>query len=383
MKKDNSLFAFFALVRAGLWEDVKTNGDSITENCSPFSFSITQNWQAVYRLSTEQSVVGLIAAGFEQSKDIKVPPAVALQFVSSTLRLEQRNIAMNEFVARLIEQLRSEGIYTLLVKGQGIAQCYNRPLWRACGDIDLFLDETNYQKAKIFLTHLATFLEEEIVKSLHYSIYIEDWPVELHGTLHSGLWKKLDKGLDATQAEVFSERKVRTWMDGETPVILPAVDEDIVFVFSHIIQHFFRGGIGLRQICDWCRLLWTYRADVNIDILATRLNEMDAMAEWKAFAALAINTLGMPADAMPLYSPDRRWARKADKILAVVLKTGNFGHNRDVSYIKKKTYIIRKTISLWFHIQESLRHFVIFPKHTIIAWWIMIKVGITAVARGK
>ena len=330
------------------------------------------DWQTIYRLSEEQSLVGLVARGIEQVKDVVVPPAIALKFASSTLRLEQRNTAMNAFVAKLVGKLRSDNIYTLLVKGQGIAQCYNRPLWRACGDIDLFLDEPNYQKAKCFLTPLASSVEEEKVKLLHYSMHIEGWQVELHGTLHCGLGKKLDRILDATQATVFCDGKVRQWMDGETPVFLPAVDEDIVFVFSHILQHFFKGGIGLRQICDWCRLLWTYRADVNHELLATRLKKMDAMTEWKAFAALAVNTLGMPADAIPFYSQDCRWTRKAGKILSVVLKTGNFGH-----------YLIRKTISLWYHTQDGLRHITLFPKHTIIAWWQMIKEGVKAVVRGK
>ena len=372
MHLDTSTLVFLSLAKAGLWEEKVM--------LAPYG---EINWQTVYRLAEEQSLVGLVAAGIEQAKDIVVPPAIALKFASSALRLEQRNTAMNEFVAKLVGKLRSEGIYALLVKGQGIAQCYNRPLWRACGDIDLFLDEPDYQKAKKFLTPLATSVEEEQVDKLHFSMYIDGWQVELHGTLHSNLGKKLDSILDAMQDAAFSDRKVRQWMDGETPVFLPAADEDAVFVFSHILQHFFRGGIGLRQICDWCRLLWTYRADIDQELLDMRLKEMDTMAEWKAFAALAVNTLGMPADAMPFYSQDRRWTRKADKILAFVLETGNFGHNRDNSYYKTSPYLVRKAISLWRHTKDGLRQFTIFPKHSLIAWGQMIKEGVKAVGKGK
>ena len=55
-------------------------------------------------------------------------------YIGQTLQIEQRNRAINEFVARLIGELRKADVYTLLVKEQGIAQCYERPLWRACGD---------------------------------------------------------------------------------------------------------------------------------------------------------------------------------------------------------------------------------------------------------
>lgn len=94
---------------------------------------------------------------------------------------------MSSFIATLLEKINSEGIYSLLVKGQGIAQCYERPLWRASGDIDLFLDRENYYKAKNFLAPLAKSVEEENPANLHLGMTINTWVVELHGTLRSGL----------------------------------------------------------------------------------------------------------------------------------------------------------------------------------------------------
>lgn len=35
---------------------------------------------------------------------------------------------MNQFVGRLMADMRKAGIYTLLVKGQAVAQCYEKPL---------------------------------------------------------------------------------------------------------------------------------------------------------------------------------------------------------------------------------------------------------------
>lgn len=132
----------------------------------------------------------------ERVVDTKVSKEWALQFAGQTLQLEQRNKAMNAFVSSLIAQLRKEDIYAILVKGQGIAQCYERPLWRACGDVDLFLDENNYKKALQNLSPLASAIEEEDVYSHHIAMTIDRWEVELHGTLRSGLWKSLDCELD-------------------------------------------------------------------------------------------------------------------------------------------------------------------------------------------
>ena len=104
---DNNLQAFFALVRAGLW------GKEV--RLSPYE---TVDFNEVYRIAQEQSTIGLVAAGLEQFKDVKMPQNIALTLAGEVLQLEQRNRAMNAFIAELVEKLRRADIYTLLVKGQ-------------------------------------------------------------------------------------------------------------------------------------------------------------------------------------------------------------------------------------------------------------------------
>ena len=106
-------------------------------------------------MAEEQAVLGLVAAGMEHVTDVKVPKENLLQFVGQALQLEQRNKAMNQFLAGIIDRLRKEGVYALLLKGQGIALCYERPLWRASGDVDLFLSNDNYMNAVNVLTPLG------------------------------------------------------------------------------------------------------------------------------------------------------------------------------------------------------------------------------------
>ena len=358
--------AFFPLVSAGLWEkEVEVSHI---------------DYERVYRLASQQAVVGLAAAGLER---VKVPKNVALRFMSTVLSLEQRNSAMNTFIADLFQKMSGAGIKALLVKGQGIAQCYERPLWRACGDVDLFLDEENYEKAKVFLASLASDVEVEDVYRRHLAMTIGPWEVELHGTLRSRLWKRMDAIVDEVQRDTFENDHHRVWHNGSVDVLLPSPDNDVILVFSHILQHFFRGGIGLRQICDWCRLLWTFRDDIDLQLLEDRLRRMGVMSEWKAFGALAVEWLGMPVEAMPFYSSSALIRWKVRRILSFVLETGNFGHNRDMSYQKRSPYLIRKAISLWRHTWDVLRQLFIFPLDALRVWGAMIVEGVGAVRRGK
>ena len=371
MKNENNLHAFFALVQAGLWEqEVRLSQfDKI-------------DYTEVMRIAEEQSVIGLVAAGIEHVADVKVPREDVLDFVSKTLQIEQRNRAMNEFVARLIEKLRKKDIYTLLVKGQGIAQCYERPLWRASGDVDLLLNNDNYEKAKKELVSLASSVETEYTHFKHLGMAINGWEVELHGTQHSRLSRRVDRVIDQAQKEIFYEGQVQSWINGTTIVFLPAPDSNVIFLFTHILHHFFFEGIGMRQICDWCRLLWKYRDSLNHGLLEKRLRKMGLRTEWKAFAAYAVKYLGMPADAMPLYSNHTCWNRKADKICAFVMKVGNFGYKQRRDY-SGQPYLVRKFVSFWGRWSDMLRHITLFPKDSIVFFGGVLRSGLHAAVHGE
>lgn len=372
MQFNINLQAFIALLRAGLWER---------------EVQLSQykgiDYDKILISADEQSVVGLVTAGLDKVVDVKVPQAEVLQFVGSSIQVEQQNTALNQFVADLIDKLRDADIYAILVKGQGVAQCYERPLWRSLGDVDLLLSGENYLKANELLSSIAFSVEEENQYNQHIAMNIDGWSVELHGTLRGGLWGRIDKLLDKIQESIFYGGSVRLWMNGDTQVFLPAPDEDVIFVFSHILQHFYKEGIGLRQICDWCRLLWTYKDSVNHGLLESRIREMGVMTEWKAFAALAVDYLGMPVEAMPFYSDNKKWKRKAVRVMEFVLETGNFGHNRDYSYQKKYPYIIYKAISFRKHLKDGAFFFSIFPLDSIKVTLRRMVVGVSVVLQGK
>ena len=175
---------------------------------------------------------------------------------------------------------------------------------------------------------------------------------------------------------------MRSWLIGKTQVFLPGADEDVVYVFSHVLQHFYKEGIGLRQICDWCRLLWTFKDSLDRSLLEKRIWKMGLMSEWKTFAAFAVNNLGMPVDAMPFYSPLNRWSRKAKRIQEFVLRVGNFGHNRDICYYENKPFFIRKCISFSLRVSDIFNHLMIFPMDSLRFFPNMVFNGVRLAVKG-
>lgn len=351
---DKNIEAFFALLRGGLWE-----------NNVLLAVFEEIDFDALYKIAEEQSVTGLLAAGLEQVKDMKMPQVVALSFAGNALQLEQRNRQMNGFLAEIVQNMRKHGIYTLLVKGQAIARRYERPLWRASGDVDFFLSEENYEKAKQYLLPKASSVEPEGKYYQHLGMMIDGYSVELHGNFRCGFSSRTDRVLDKVRYDTFNNGNVNSWVNGNVQIFGLSKENEVFYVFTHFLGHFYKGGVGLRQICDWCRLLWTYRDTLDLKVLDLLLKEAGLMTEWKAFGAFVNDNLGLETEAIPFYSYGSRWRRKAGRIKKFIMKVGNFGHNRDMSYFSTKPYLVRKTMSLRRRMGDLLNHFCIFPLDTL------------------
>lgn len=365
MKSNNSEQVFLALLRAGLWEK-----DVLLSSYGDLNYDI------IMKMAEEQSVVGLITAGLEHVKDVKVPKDKTLLFVGSTLQIEQRNKAMNDFIARLFTRLQHEGLNVVLVKGQGVAQCYERPLWRVCGDVDLLMNKEVYERAKQVLLPTAQSIEPEYKSILHQGMTIDNIVVELHGTLKAGVTTQMDNGIEELEEDTLAERKVRAWNNNNVAVYQPCPDNDIILVFTHILDHFFKGGIGLRQICDWCRLLWVYRDSIDPALLEKRVNKLGIKSEWKVFSCLAVDYLGMPEDALPFYEDFSKWKKKSGKALSFIMRAGNFGHNIEKVHHRDKSFIHRKAISLLIHTRDAKNVLTIFPLDTMRMWNRMLFEGL-------
>jgi len=377
---------FFELISAGLWgngnPEIRIDG--------------TTDWNYIYRLAQEQSVQGIVLQGIEtvQGSWLKVhgsplvPKVLLLQWIGEVQLIEQRNKEMNVFIAELIEKLRKNDIDALLVKGQGVAQCYEKPLWRSCGDVDLFLSDSNYEKAKKFLVLLASEVETEYVGSKHLGMTIDGWVVELHGTLQCNLSRRVKGVIVEIENNIIYGGQVRSWLNNQVQIFLPSAENDAIYIFAHFLNHFYKEGVGLRQICDWCRLLYTYKDSLNYGLLEQRIKRAGLMSEWKAFGALAIEYLGFPKDSMPLLDvrskkEDVRWRKKADRIMEFILKSGNMGHNRDMSHFSKYPYIIRKCVSMGRRVGDLINHARIFPLDSLRFFPRIMFNGVRSAMRGE
>ena len=303
--------AFFHLVRAGLWEK--------EARLLPYG---EVDYAEILRLAEEQAVMGLVTAGLKQVADTKMPQVELLQFIGHSLQIEEQNKAMIQFLGMMVEKMRDAGIHPLLVKGQGIAQCYEKPLWRSTGDIDFLLDDEDFEKAKQLLTPLASEVGTESKYSKHLGMTIDAWVVELHGNLRCGKSHRMDAELDAIKYDSFHRGAVRTWMNGQTRISMLSETNDAVVVFAHIVKHFYSGGIGLRQICDMAMAYKAFQGRYDPQNILELYN-VTGSGKWNRLLASFIRTyLGD----IPLPYSDDTNLPAPEPLFKIVFSGGSFGH---------------------------------------------------------
>lgn len=413
----NTIYMFFSLLRAGLWDkedeiwgqiynapaskgkEPGFDARGLRDYCSKL------DWLSVYNLAMEQTVAGYVGAGLdrfvafcrqesmavegnafksgaeESDVFIFVPEKVREAFNNIKFSTGIRNFKMNSFLASLIKEMNHSGINPLLLKGQGVAQNYTYPEIRQAGDIDLLLHGDDYKKAVALLEPKAGKLEKEAKENLHYGMHFGDIEVELHGTVNSNFGKGFNSYLAVMKASMFEKKDFRYWRCEEVDIPLPSANFDAVFIFTHFLNHFYFGGLGLRQICDWAMYLHKNNSDIDKVQLLKDIKALGLMREWQSFGCFVVKYLGFPEEEMPFHN--RRFYRNSDKIRDFLFESGNFGRSFKRKDYSHKPYIIRKTMSLFIKGRDIINKFSIFPRNTVRFFFSFLRIGLSAAAKGE
>ena len=362
---------FFALLRSGLWNEVPER--------APFDGGV--DWEALYRLAFEQTVGPLVTDGVNRLPKECLPaePERLDPFLGDMMATAQRNRVLDSFIPKVFHALRD--IPVVLVKGQSLAQDYPDPERRQPGDIDLLLPPSSYAAAKEILLPKATHISKEDLQTLHQGMHFYSVEVEIHGSISTLMSRKLDRQLAALLKEQFDGRTLPTVTIGGAEIPVPEANFNAVYIFVHFLQHYWSGGVGLRQFVDWTTFVSVHKRDIHPVILEQRLEELGLLNLWKVFTGFAQEYLGCPAEKLPL--ADKPKPRKNAKIWRYIRRCGNFGKNKDRSR-KEESYLVRKIHSLWrLVIVDRLRHFHVFPKESIRFFLGAFGYGLQRLAKGE
>ena len=352
-----SLDLFFNILKSALWgSDDRLDASSISRD----------DVMTALRIAKSQTVLGMVANEVMQTSSLscllnEADKAGLKRFVMSNLTTGQM---LNNALINIVLELRKYGIEPVLLKGQGVAKYYPMPELRQCGDIDVYVGQDNFSKACEVIGEMSSPEDHQgdIPSLKHFHTRIGHAFIEIHRYTDVYWPKRYDRVYQKISDAGMHSDLVPLDFAG-VPVMSPSVDFNVFFIFNHFWHHFIADGVGLRQLCDWVRLMHANHGKINLDYLSDVLCKMRLMKEWQVFGYFAVNTLGLPADEMPFYEP--KYKKIADKVLELIILEGNFGKENMKGYNRPKGYVAGKWYSFKKRFGRNLRVLSIFPMESL------------------
>lgn len=329
-------------------------------NADSLPFILTDDdWHGFYEFCKRQALLGVGFSAVERlhEQGIECPKALRMQWMTLMLKIEKQNRILSQQCRELTERLEHDGLRCCILKGQGNLLNYpeHLKLRRNPGDIDVWCvapDEglpiavqTGKENAEyetyhgpkavreyIMLQHRLTGKKDfKDIELRYHHIEAPDMngtPIEVHfrvGFVNSPIRNlRMQRWFDV-QADVCMKNKTQLGFAVPTPSV------NVVYQMTHLFNHYFDEGLGLRQLMDYYFVLKAWSEELQI-----RSKEQEVRSKEEVMHVLKSLGMGKFAAAVmfvlhevfdmptPYYicEPNEKEGRK---LLAEIMQGGNFG----------------------------------------------------------
>lgn len=302
------------------------------------------DWRAMFQIAKKHAITGIIGSALKNiggdvliEKDATSLDAftdLIMDWMGEVMKIARRNLKVNHDVIEVFGKLERQGVQCCLLKGQGNALMYPDSNTRTSGDIDVwvrFKDSVNTDANIRKIIRKVKDVHPCSMAAYHH-IDIPDvngTPVEAHYRPQFLFSYRHNKHLQEyfyKWADVQFNNKVRF---ANSEISVPTPEFNIVFQLSHIYNHLFHEGIGLRQIIDYFYVLKAFKSRFSDARGANGLRK-DYVSLFNlvglyhiagAIMWILITRLGMPIEWL-LVEPDEQ---RGKFVLNEIMQGGNFG----------------------------------------------------------
>ena len=180
--------------------------------------------------------------------------------------------ASEEKAVKVLSQLKTEGIFTVILKGIDLATYYDKPENRVMSDMDLLISPNDIEKTEQVFKSLNYIhaKEEDTDKERIYYPTTEGYFFEVH---HALFKKKMSSYTDkfsniALNTAIYSEKL-------EFNVLEPSVST--AYMVIHMAKHLYGTGIGLKGLYDLSIYLKAQKKNINEEKLVEYLKSFNML----------------------------------------------------------------------------------------------------------
>ena len=353
----------FEILRAELW------GTGLS-----FSQLSHTEFEELMAMANEQTVTGLVGDSLIKN-NIKLEREDALGLYAKIKAIEKANARVNENLVSFVNFMERKGIDYIIVKGQVVGALYPNPNVRMSGDVDLYFVGDNYEKIKGLVEQRLGKQLSKLSDGKHVEFEVNGVIFELHNKLSRLATRKHQAYWDQMIDNAIQEGTDTVNILGKEIKTLSAT-YNAMYIFVHLFYHMTASGVGLRQLCDWARVLAQSAfqdsnskfqvKNVNDNIDANRLEEilkeLGYLKAYKAMGAFLVEYLGLPEEQFPfpLTEKDRKWVETIKKN---ILKRGNFGRTgRKV----KNLGVLHSMETGYLNMVQTLTFYRLAPKEVLL-----------------
>ena len=287
------------------------------------------DWKSILQLADEQTVSALLLDGMSllPSECIAIPLDDKLKRIATMQRIEQMNRLHRKVIVKIDQALKSEGIPVVFMKGQTTALRYPNPLHRTPGDIDFVVNPKDFKKTMEVLEKIGQ-VDHDLVHEHHGMAWIDGVTVEPHYKVHNYQCPSTDHAMQEMFTSVFPSELSSADMDGYAVPVFPPTFES-VFLISHMVNHVYEEGLGLRQVIDYAMFLSSCADKIDWLQHHEYLHQMRMERAWRIFTCICVDYLGMslPSQVEPFSHQEKMWA---EKMMTDIMRVGNFGRGEYV-----------------------------------------------------
>lgn len=302
------------------------------------------DWRAMFQIAKKHAITGIIGSALKNiggdvliEKDATSLDAftdLIMDWMGEVMKIARRNQKVNHDVIEVFGKLERQDVQCCLLKGQGNALMYPDSNTRTSGDIDVWVRFKDSVNTDANIRKIIMKVKDVHPSSMaaYHHIDIPDvngTPVEAHYRPQFLFSYRHNKHLQEyfyKWADVQFNNKVRF---ANSEISVPTPEFNIVFQLSHIYNHLFHEGIGLRQIIDYFYVLKAFNSRFS-DARGSNGLRKDYVSLFNlvglyhiagAIMWILITQLGMPIEWL-LVEPDEQ---RGKFVLNEIMQGGNFG----------------------------------------------------------
>lgn len=326
---------FFSLIRNALWASPQT----------PSSWTGKWNWKTLLAEVETQALQTLLANSILSLPDSYLPDTDSQNRLTQLLALNMReHVRLNADIARLFDAMHRADIHPILMKGQSLAGYYPNPLFRKCGDVDIYVGEDNMERVAALMEGMEAKRMEKDCSEKHDVYMLGKTEVEAHRYPEIVSLPQSDSAYQCLVGEYSACCESITIGGTEVAVFPPQFLP--LYLCYHIWHHVKTGGIGFRQLCDWTLVLHRLADKLDTERLRSDLQLVGMLPEWRILGSVLVQRMGLPASSFPLY--EELPEKKVDCLVRLFVEDGNFSIKHDWLGFKGP-YFFRKLRSFCIH----------------------------------